>query len=181
MNFLSQFIGYWIRFPAELKGMKFGKNSFIGPGYDLFFVQLKGITTGDNVMIGQNAWLQTLGNAKITIGDGTNIGRNAVISATNEIRIGSNCLISYNVSIFDHDHNTNLQNTSPMESGLSEGKKTSIGDNCFIGAHSFIVKGVTLGNNCVVGANSVVTQPFPDYSFVAGSPARLIRSLNTES
>lgn len=177
MNLLAQFIGYWLRFPAELKGMKFGKNSFIGPGYDFLFVQLKGITTGDHVMIGKNAWLQTLGSATISIGDGTNIGRNAVISAINKIQIGAHCLLSYNVSIFDHDHNTG----APMESSLSESKTTIIGDNCFIGAHSFILKGVTLGNHCVVGANSVVTKSFPDHSFIAGSPARLIRSLNKES
>lgn len=180
MNLLMQLIGYWLRLPAELKGMRFGKNSFIGPGYDWLFVQLKGISTGKQVLIGQNAWLQTLQDGKIYIGDNTNIGRNAVISAIDEISIGKNCLISYNVSLFDHDHNTN-QAESPMESGLSQAKKTIIGDNCFIGAHSFILKGVSLGKNCVVGANSVVTQPFPDYSLIAGSPAKLIRSLNTES
>lgn len=177
MNTLIHFLGYWIRFPAELKGMKFGRQSFIGPGYDFLFVQLKGISTGDKVQIGSNAWLQTINNAKITIGENTNIGRFFVCSAAKSIQIGKNCLLSFNVSIFDHDHNTG----APMESSLSESKTTIIGDNCFIGAHSFILKGVTLGNHCVVGANSVVTKSFPDHSFIAGSPARLIRSLNKES
>lgn len=173
MNPLVEFIAYWVRLPAELKGMKFGKKSFIGLGYDWFFVQLKGISTGDNVQIGQNAWLQTQGNGKIHIGDGTNIGRNVVISAIEKIQIGKKCLISYNVSIFDHDHSTN----SPMQGGLSQAKKTIIGDECFIGAHSFIIKGVELGNHCVVGANSVVTKSFPPHSLIAGSPAVFIRSL----
>lgn len=177
MNPLAEFIAYWIRLPAELKGMKFGKKSFIGPGYDWLFVQLKGVTLGDSVQIGQNAWIQTLGNGRITIGNRTNIGRNAVISAIQEISIGENCLLSYNVSIFDHDHNTNSAETSPIESGLSAPRPTRIGNNCFIGAHSFILKGVELGEHCVVGANSVVTKSFPPKSFIAGSPAKLIRTL----
>lgn len=177
MHPLAQFLAYWIRLPAELKGMKFGKKSFIAPGYDWLFVQLKGISTGDHVVIGQNAWLQTVGEGRITIGDGTQIGRNVVVSAIRKIVIGKKCLISYNVSIFDHDHNTNSPEVSPMESGLSEPATTSIGDNCFIGAHSFILKGVQLGEHCVVGANSVVTKSFSPNSYIAGSPAKLIRRL----
>ncbi len=177
MHPLAQFLAYWIRLPAELKGMKFGKKSFIAPGYDFLFVQLKGVTTGDNVVIGQNAWIQTQGNGKIIIGEGTQIGRNLVVSANAEIQIGRKCLLSYNVSIFDHDHNTNNPNLSPMDSGLTEPKPTRIGDNCFIGAHSFILAGVQLGDHCVVGANSVVTQSFPANSLIAGSPAVFIRSL----
>ncbi|MGO9842852.1 MAG: acyltransferase [Candidatus Acidiferrales bacterium] len=34
---------------------------------------------------------------------------------------------------------------------------------------------LTIGRNCVVAANSVVTRSIPDYSLVAGLPARIIR------
>ena len=49
-----------------------------------------------------------------------------------------------------------------------------IGDNCFIGAHSIILPGVTLGKEVIVGAGAVVTKSYPDGSIVAGNPARLI-------
>ncbi len=157
--------------------MRFGKGSYIGPGYDLFFVNLKGIVLEDKVVIGKNAWLETPGG-KIIIKTGTQIGRNAVISSHKQILIGKKCLISYNVSIFDSDHKFNMSDFSPMKTGQDKPKSVVIGDNCFIGAHSFILKGVHLGSHCVVGANSVVTKSFPSGSVIAGNPAKLIKKLN---
>jgi acetyltransferase-like isoleucine patch superfamily enzyme len=179
MTLVKKIIAYLISIPARMKGVKFGRNSYIGPGYDLD-PQMRGINLGDNVMIGRRAWLDIPikpGNGQIIIGNGTQIGRNAMISSIKEIKIGQKCLFSFNVSLMDHDHEF-AKDISPLDSGLTEGKEIIIEDNCFIGAHSFILKGVKLGKNCVVGANSVVIDSFPDYSVVAGNPARLIKALN---
>lgn len=179
MNFIFKFAASIITIPARLKGAKFGKNSFIGPGYDWLAVRLRGVIVGQNVMIGRNAWIQVADDdlkAEITIGDGTNIGRNVTITAKKKITIGKKCLFSYGVSIMDHDHKFS-RSISPMDSGLTEGQPIIISDNCFIGARSFILKGVKLGRHCVVGAGSVVTKSFPAYSIIAGSPARLIKIL----
>jgi acetyltransferase-like isoleucine patch superfamily enzyme len=179
MNIFSKVAAYLISVPARIKGMKFGKNSFIGPGYDIAPV-LKGVVLGDNVLIGRGAWFDisryTKG-AKIIIGSETQIGRFAMMSAADKISIGKKCLLSYNISIMDHDHNVLDPDVSPLEGGITKGKEIVIEDECFIGAHSFILKGVHLGRHCVVGANSVVTKSFPAYSVIAGSPAKLIKTL----
>lgn len=177
MNIFSKIVSHLISVPARIKGVKFGKNSYIGPGYDIKPV-LKGVTLGNNVIIGKNAWLDIsryTKNAEIMIGDGTQMGRNAVISSCKKIHIGKKCLLSYNVSIVDHDHNILDPSISPLDGGITEGREVIIEDECFIGAHSFILKGVHLGKHCVVGANSVVTKSFPAYSVIAGNPAKLIR------
>ena len=75
------------------------------------------------------------------------------------------------MSILDHDHTTRE---------LSAGKKITIGNNCSIGAQSFILKGVTLGNGCVVGAGSVVTKSFPAGSVIVGNPAKMIKQSSNE-
>ncbi|MBP9691203.1 acyltransferase [Candidatus Woesebacteria bacterium] len=163
--------------PARLKGMKFGKKSFIGPGHDWIFVRMKNITLKDNVTIGHDSWLQTLGKGSITINDNTTIGRRSVISACGSILIGSDCVFSYNVSVLDHDHLVQDRNIKPSEGKLTKPQNITIGDECFVGANVCILKGVTLGKHCVVGANSVVTKSFPAYSVIAGSPAKLIRKI----
>jgi len=178
MTFWKKLIAYLISIPARIKGVKFGRNSYIGPFYDLD-PKMRGVILRDNVMIGRNAWLDiplASEEGKIIIGDGTQVGRNAVMSAVKKIEIGKKCLLSYNVSLIDHDHKF-AKDISPMDSGLTQGREIIIGDNCFIGAHSFILKGVKLGKNCIVGANSVVADSFSDYSVIAGNPARLIRIL----
>lgn len=36
---------------------------------------------------------------------------------------------------------------------------------------------IRIGNNSIIGANAVVTKDVPDYSVVAGVPAKVIRIL----
>jgi acetyltransferase-like isoleucine patch superfamily enzyme len=53
---------------------------------------------------------------------------------------------------------------------------TRVGDNCFIGARSIIMPGVTVGEGSIVGAGAVVTKDVPARSLVAGNPAVVVRS-----
>lgn len=161
INNLIKIVLFIVNVPAKLKGVKFGENSYFGPGYDFLNVDLEGIKLGNNVLTGRNAWIQkVVPTAKIIIDDSTNIGRNCVLSSKESIHIGKNCLLSFGVSILDHDHDFSDLKVDPMHAGTTIGKPVSIGDGCFIGAGTFILKGVTLGSNCIVGCNSVVTKSF---------------------
>lgn len=171
-----RFLCWLCNFPARLRGVKFGRFSYLGPGYDFLRGQMKNIVLDNDVLIDKNAWLQTHGNGYIKIEDHNYIGRNLTISATKGVLIKKGCLFSYHVSLLDHDHQF-VTNLSPNDTSITEGKEIIIGENCFLGAHSFVLKGVTLGKNCVVGANSVVNRSFPAYSVIAGSPAKLIKKL----
>jgi acetyltransferase-like isoleucine patch superfamily enzyme len=77
----------------------------------------------------------------------------------------------------DHSHVTG-PGVGPVTSGLTEAEPISIGDKCFIGCNVVIMPGVKLGENCIVGANSVVTKSFGPGSVIAGTPARLLRTIN---
>lgn len=56
-------------------------------------------------------------------------------------------------------------------------KPVVIGDDCFIGAGTMILKGVTIGARSVIGAGAVVTKSIPSDEVWAGNPAKLIKKL----
>jgi acetyltransferase-like isoleucine patch superfamily enzyme len=49
-----------------------------------------------------------------------------------------------------------------------------------IGSGATILSNLTIGENALVGAGSVVTHDVPDNAVVAGNPARVLRSINSE-
>lgn len=49
---------------------------------------------------------------------------------------------------------------------------TKIGNNCFIGPHAVIGRGVTVGDRCLVGANCFLSYSIPKNTIVMGNPAK---------
>ncbi len=88
------------------------------------------------------------------------------------ITIGDNVTMAPRVHVLAHDASTKTF------LGYTKIGRVTIGNNVFIGAESVVLPGVTIGNNVIVGANSTVTKDVPDNSVVAGTPARVICSLD---
>lgn len=53
--------------------------------------------------------------------------------------------------------------------------ETYIGHEGYVGAGSFVRRGVRIGDGAVIGACSVVTRDVPDYAIAVGCPARVQR------
>lgn len=99
------------------------------------------------------------------------------IYSMDSITIGKNTDIGSGCKIIDNDFHPLPYSQRTPEEQLDKIKKRpiTIGDGCFIGANSIILKGTVLGNNVVVGAGSVVSGNFPDNVIIAGNPAKIIK------
>ena len=53
-----------------------------------------------------------------------------------------------------------------------------IGRNCWIGAGTIILPGVSIGDNTVIGAGSVVTKDIPQNVVAVGNPCRVKREIS---
>ena len=65
---------------------------------------------------------------------------------------------------------------------INYGPGVHFGDDCFLnfGCSLLAIGGITIGENAIVAAGSVVTKDVPANTVVAGSPARVIRPINSE-
>jgi acetyltransferase-like isoleucine patch superfamily enzyme len=89
------------------------------------------------------------------------------------VDIGDRVLIGPNVNIITSGHPL-----APSERrAYIEAKPIVIKQNVWIATGATIIGGVTVGENSVVAAGAVVTKDVPPNSFVAGVPARVVRSL----
>ena len=90
------------------------------------------------------------------------------------IEIGRKVTISSDCTLVTHDGGTRVFRHLPGYERVISFGAIHIHDNCFIGARSVIMPGVTIGPNSVVGAGSVVTKDVPSGWVYAGNPAHPI-------
>lgn len=105
------------------------------------------------------------------------IGKNCLICSnllTPEpflIEIGNNSTISTGVSFITHDFSVHLL----IPNSTDCFGRIRIGDNCFVGANTTLLYGITLADNIIVAAGSVVTKSFDQSGIIiGGNPARKI-------
>ncbi|GFI38926.1 maltose O-acetyltransferase [Muribaculaceae bacterium] len=110
----------------------------------------------------------------IHIGENFFANFNLTILDEAEVRIGDNCFIGPNVSIFTACHPLDA---ASRDTGVEWAEPVTIGDSVWIGGNATILPGVTIGDNVVIGAGSVVTRNIPYGVVVGGNPARIIKKV----
>jgi len=110
----------------------------------------------------------------VTIGDYTRIGIHCTVIGP--VCIGDHVNLAQGITVTALNHNYADSSRKIDEQGIST-KPVVIGDDVWIGANAVILPGVTIGRHVVVAAGAVVTKDIPDYSLVAGIPAKVIKEL----
>ena len=110
----------------------------------------------------------------VTIGNHTRVGIHCTVIGP--VCIGNHVNLAQGITVTALNHNFADSNRKIDEQGIST-KPVVIGDDVWIGANAVILPGVTIGRHVVVAAGAVVTKDVPDYSLVAGVPAKEIKKL----
>jgi len=140
------------------------------------FINLYGCEIGDETKIG--AFVEVQKNVKI--------GRRCKISShtfiCEGVTIEDDAFVGHNVTFINdpYPRATNLDGTLQTESDWKV-EPTLVKKGASIGSGSTILSKVTIGENAIVGAGSVVTRDVPANTIVAGTPARVLRSLDQKA
>jgi acetyltransferase-like isoleucine patch superfamily enzyme len=114
------------------------------------------------------------GVGEVHIGDRSTIGHNSVLVSRERIQIGNDCMLAAFCYVLDVDHEFTGRDKPIAQQGLRI-KPVVVGNDVWVGAGTFILRGVKIGDGAVVAANSVVTEDVPPYAVVAGCPAKVIK------
>lgn len=120
--------------------------------------------------------------------NGIRIGRNFYIGRYSQIecdaQIGDDVILANNVALvgrYDHHYQqpgTAIRLASQIRDADYDWKGlrsvVTIGNDVWVGYGSIILSGVSIGEGSIIAAGSVVTKDVPEYSIVAGNPARKI-------
>lgn len=113
----------------------------------------------------------------IEVGESFFANYNCTIIDVAKVKIGDNCQLAPNVSIYTAGHPVHPDSRNSLyEYGIG----VTIGDNVWIGGNTVILPGVHIGSNTVIGAGSVVTKDIPDWVIAAGNPCRVIRKITED-
>lgn len=176
--------GAWSQFAA---GARLGAGVRLALG-----ARLINLDARDRVDIGADTVIRGIlrnePGGRIRIGNSVYVGDGVILSACEEIAVGAATLLAHGVQVFDNDSHPidaqerarhfrmilGLEPAGPVKIGTAA---VRIGERCWIGTQTLIMKGVTIGDEAIVAAGSVVATDIPARALAAGNPARVVKPL----
>ena len=155
----------------------------------------KRIFIDEESMIGCNFIFES-DSGVIKIGKRTFINAGTNIISINEIEIGDDVTIGWNIYIYNHDSHSldyrfrkddierqredfyaNRNFIFSKDWSTVKSAPVKICNKVWIGFNAIILKGVTLGEGAIVAAGAVVTKDVPAWTVVAGNPATIVKKI----
>lgn len=194
-TFSKKWNGFKQELSMSIRAVRYSKRFKIcgtGNGFqeDIILIHEENISFGENNSVGKcciiSTWPERDGRhfqPEIVIGDSCGIGAYNHLTAINKIIIGNGLLTGRWVTITDNSHgrfDKEELKLIPQDRPMFSKGPVIIGNNVWIGDKATILSGVTIGDGAIIAANTVVTHDIPPYSMVAGTPAKIIKSLNIQ-
>lgn len=174
-EFWGIFTNIILYYPDTSMGMYFRRIYYqyllkckIGIGSNIFrgvkiHNSLNNLKIGDRFTAGSNVTIISNDSFGIIIGNDVSIAHGSYIRSANH-------------SYFSLEKPIKQQGHFAKKIILKDGKVASIiiNDDVIMGAYSVILSGAVIGKGSVIAAGSVISFEIPEYSIVAGNPARVI-------
>ena len=163
--------GNRVSFSAYLKGherIALGRGCKIHADASVDASRSPGVRLGDKVTLNRYAYVQG-GNGGVRLGNGVEINNYSIVNGTGGVDIGDDTLVGPGVRIISYQHRHAAATT--IRSQPVDARPIRIGRDCWLGANSIIMAGVSIGDGAVVAAGAVVRADVPPGAIVAGVPA----------
>ncbi len=172
--------------------VKIDKDTFIDSAYcfEMFHsTEPEALIMGKGSGLYDNAQIVISKSGKISVGEFCVLNGTTLICSEN-ISIGNYVMASWGSVITDNFMGQNLtteqralilKNTaksSLREFPLSESLPVTIEDNVWIGFDAIILPGTHIGRGSIIGSKTIVSGKIPEYSVMAGNPAKHVRTLS---
>ena len=161
----------WVILRHPGADIRFGRNTYVGPGFSLFIPLNGSFIVGDGVEFRRGFRAEVSEQGRITIGDKCVFTYWVLMQCTTTIEIGDRCMFGQSTIVVDGQHRFRGLDRPMLEQGY-DFTPIRIEDDATITTKCSIMADV--GTRAFVGANSVVTKPVPAYTVAVGAPARPI-------
>lgn len=168
---------WWIRNMVNTFKHSIGKKARIRANVRRDLFPYNGFVLGAGSII-EDFSVVNNGVGDVFIGERSIIGLGNVIIGP--VKIGNDVMLAQHIVVSGLNHGYEDITIAPSKQPVSC-KQIIIKDKVWIGANAVITAGTTIGEHAVVGAGSVVTKDVPDYTIVAGNPAKPIKKYNHNS
>lgn len=145
-------------------------NSLIKISGDDNLVVLK----ANSYVSGAELWVEN-NNCELSIGERTFVGHHSHLACTengSKLLVGRDGMISSSVQVRTGDSHSIVD----MEGRrINQAKSVFIGDHCWLGEGSKVLKGVTLKGNVIVSTGAIITKSFGENVLLGGVPAEVLK------
>lgn len=117
--------------------------------------------------------------SNISLGDNVVVRPTTMIFADKhaEVIIEDNVMMGAGVHFYVNNHKFDRTDVPLIEQGYYPSENIIVKKGAWIGANAILLPGVVIGINAVVAAGAIVTKSVPNYTVVAGCPAKKIKSM----
>lgn len=168
---MSELRRRWVVFRNPHATIRFGRGTYLGPGFSLHMPHGGSFTTGEGVEFRRGFRAEVGSEGRVTIGSRSYFTYDVILTCSTTVTIGERCGLGQNTFIADGSHRFRRLDIPFLDQGY-EFRPIDIEDDAQI--HSKVTIVNSIGRRAVIGANAVVARPVPAYCLAAGVPARVI-------